>query len=401
VQRPDAYTISSLTEYISALFDADLRMQNVWVQGEISNFTRARSGHLYFTLKDDNAELQCVMWRGSAARLHYDPKHGDSVLAQGAVSVYQPRGQYQLITKTLQPAGRGDLHARFEALKDKLEAEGLFDAERKRPLPVFPHRIGVVTSPTAAAFQDVRNVLSRRFPLAEVILSPTLVQGDSAPPQIVEALARINQANVDVILLVRGGGSLEDLWAFNDEAVARAAAASETPIISGVGHEIDFTIVDFVSDHRAPTPSAAAEVATPNMDDLIYTVQAYRDRLQGGIAFQLDERRRMVETEARYLRGLSPLRRIGDTRQRLDELTTRSVRALERTIHLNRERLTARQKALTAADPRAIMARGYAIVESAGGTRLKRAVDADPGAGIDVYFAQGHLRATVDETHEE
>ncbi|MBN2470789.1 MAG: exodeoxyribonuclease VII large subunit [Anaerolineae bacterium] len=401
MNRTDAYTISSITAYIRTLFDADLRMQDVWVQGEVSNFTAARSGHWYFTLKDEGATLKCVMWKGSTFRAR-EPRHGDAVLVHGYVSVYEASGQYQLYVDQLTPAGRGDLHARFELLKARLEEEGLFDPARKRPLPVFPRRIGVVTSPTAAAFQDVQNVLRRRFPLAEVILSPTLVQGDDAPPQIVAALERVSRARVDVILLVRGGGSLEDLWAFNDERVAHAVADSPIPVVSGVGHEIDFTIVDFVADQRAPTPSAAAEVATPNMDDLRYTLEHYQARLAEGIQGQLNERRRQLEGERRFLMTLSPRRRIGDSRQRLDDLNARAARALGQIVRLKRERLLAQHKALSSADPRAIMARGYAIVEhAASGSRLRRAADAARGDRITVHFAQGDLRATVTETSEE
>lgn len=401
MNRPDAYTISRITAHIRELFDADLRLQNVWVQGEVSNFTAARSGHWYFTLKDDKATLKCVMWKGNTFRAH-EPRHGDAVLAHGAVSVYEAGGQYQLYVDQLTPAGRGDLHAQFEMLKARLEAEGLFDPALKKPLPVFPRRIGVVTSPTAAAFQDIQNVLRRRFPLAEVILSPTLVQGDAAPPQIVTALERVSRADVDVILLVRGGGSLEDLWAFNDDRVAYAVAQCPIPVVSGVGHEIDFTIADFVADHRAPTPSAAAEVATPNMDDLIYTVQHYRGRLLEGMRYQVDERRRMLEGEHRLLTTLSPQRRIGDYRQRIDDLGARSGRALQQLVNLQRERLVSRQKALQSADPRAILARGYAIVENAAsGTRLHRAGDTARGDELDIRFAQGRLRVTVEETSEE
>lgn len=408
MQRPDAYSVANLTAYIRTLFDADLRMQDVWVQGEISNFTKARSGHWYFTLKDEDASLRCVMWKGSTFRVHFEPQHGDSILVHGYVSVYEASGQYQLYADKIQPAGQGDLHARFEHLKAELEAAGLFDADRKRPLPFFPKRIGVVTSPTAAAFQDVQNVLRRRFPVAEVLLSPTLVQGDEAPVQIVAALQRINRANVDVILLIRGGGSLEDLWAFNDERVAYAIADSAIPVVSGVGHEIDFTIADFVADHRAPTPSAAAEIATPNLEDLIYTLQVYRERLADGIVFQLAERRRLVLGEARILGSHSPQHRVDNARQRVDDLYSRSGRALQQIITLQRERLLARQGALHSADPRAILERGYAIVERTtdgkgvgDGVRVRSASDVTPDAQIDVHFAAGHLRATVNTTSEE
>ncbi len=399
---PDAYTVSSLTQYIRALFDSDLRLQNVWVQGEISNFTQARSGHWYFTLKDEASALKCVMWRSSTARQLYIPQHGDAIVVHGYVSVYEAGGQYQLYADTIEPAGRGDLHRRFEQLKARLEAEGLFDPARKRPLPAFPERIGVITSPDAAAFQDVQNVLRRRYPLAEVILSPTQVQGDDAPAQIVAALEAIQRADVDVILLVRGGGSLEDLWAFNDERVARTIAASSIPVVSGVGHEVDFTIADFVADVRAPTPSAAAEVATPNMDDLIYTVREYRERLIMAVATLIDEYRRMVEGEARMLHGFSPRRRIDNARQRLDDLNLRAARAMRQIIVLQQERLHARHAALEAADPRAILARGYAIVErAADGLRLTDARDTAPGDTLTIHLSRGRLQATVTEKTEE
>jgi exodeoxyribonuclease VII large subunit len=402
IVRPDAYTVSSLTQYIRTLFDADLRMQDVWVQGEISNFTAARSGHWYFTLKDENSALKCVMWKNNTFRLNYEPQHGDAVVTHGYVSVYEAGGQYQLYVDRLMPAGRGDLNQQFEMLKARLETEGLFDPAHKRPLPPFPRQIGVVTSPTAAAFQDVQNVLSRRYPLAEVILSPTLVQGEEAPPQIVAALERINRAGVDVILLVRGGGSLEDLWAFNDERVAYAVYNSQIPVVSGVGHEIDFTIADFVADQRAPTPSAAAELATPNRDDLATFVSASRERLLDGFRFQIDERRRMVDGEARLLRGLSPRRQIAGARQRVDDLSARTTRALLGAVNLHRARLQTRQNALRAADPRTIMARGYAIVErAADGLRLTRAGQIAPGAALNIHLARGRLRATVDETSED
>lgn len=399
MQRPDAYSVSSLTAYVSALFETDPRMQDVWVQGEISNFTAHRSGHWYFTLKDENSALKCVMWRSSTARIRMEPKHGDEVLVHGRLGVYEASGQYQLYADRMLPVGRGDLHQQFEYLKLKLQAEGLFDDALKQPLPVFPRRIGIVTSPTAAAFQDVQNVLRRRYPLAEVILSPSLVQGDTAPPEIVAALERLQQEHVDVILMVRGGGSLEDLWAFNDEGVARAVAACPIPVVSGVGHEIDFTIVDFVADYRAPTPSAAAEIATPNIEDIASALRNTRERLRSGALMQIDERRRMMEAQSRILRSLSPLHRIDTTRQRLDDLSARGSRAMLQSVTLLQERLKARHNALAAADPRTIMARGYAVVER-DGARLTDARKTAPGDQVNIHLSRGSLLATVDETKD-
>ncbi|MEL6307037.1 MAG: exodeoxyribonuclease VII large subunit, partial [Chloroflexota bacterium] len=237
------YSVEGVTAYIRGLLERDPPLRDLWVQGEVSNFKAANSGHWYFTVKDKNAALKCVMFRNSASRQSMQPRDGEEIRIHGRISVYDQRGEYQLYADELQPAGGiGDLYQRFEQLKAQLQSEGLFEPERKQALPVFPLRIGVVTSPDAAAFQDVRNVLSRRFPLAEIILSPTLVQGVDAPRLIVKAIERLNAHNAcDVILLVRGGGSIEDLWSFNDESVARAIVASDLPIISGVGHETDFT----------------------------------------------------------------------------------------------------------------------------------------------------------------
>ena len=260
------FSVHEITRYIHDLFDADDMLADVWVRGEVSNLTKARSGHWYFTIKDATAQLRCVMFRGAARTVRADVDTGDEILVHGRVSVYDARGEYQLYADQIEAVGSlGDLHVQFEALKAKLDTEGLFDPARKRPIPTFPKRIGIVTSPGAAAWHDMQNVLRRRFPIVELILSPTLVQGAEAPPQIVAALEKLNRrSDVDVIIIARGGGSLEDLWCFNDETVARAVAASRVPVISGIGHEIDFTIVDFVADLRAPTPSAAAELATPN-----------------------------------------------------------------------------------------------------------------------------------------
>ncbi|NUQ07394.1 MAG: exodeoxyribonuclease VII large subunit, partial [Anaerolineae bacterium] len=307
----NALSVTTLTTYIRAVFEQDNRLQDVWVQGEVSNFRRASSGHLYFTLKDGKAAVRCVVWKSTALRLRTLPKDGDSVLAHGYVSVYEPTGDYQLYADKVRPVGIGDLYAQFERLKAKLDAEGLFDPLRKRPLPAFPHRIGVVTSPEAAAFQDVLNVLRRRFPLAEVVLSPTLVQGADAPPQIVRALERLNRrADIEVILVCRGGGSIEDLWAFNDETVARAVAASRLPVISGVGHEVDFTICDFAADERAATPSAAAEMLTPDIAELRADVAWLGDQLREVFDRQVRERREALNAAARALRGVSPAARV-------------------------------------------------------------------------------------------
>jgi len=249
-------TVSQITAYIKELFEADDSLQDLWIEGEVSNCSRPPSGHIYFTLKDPGAEIACVLWRSQAAALEHLPVEGQAVMVHGRASVYEAKGRYQLYVDWLQPVGEGALFLRLQQLKDKLEREGLFAPERKRPLPPFPRQIGVVTSPVGAAIRDILHVLQRRFPLAEVILAPSQVQGEEAPPQIVAALEMLNaHTDVDVIIVARGGGSLEELWAFNDERVARAIFASRVPVVSGVGHETDYTLSDLVADLRAPTPS--------------------------------------------------------------------------------------------------------------------------------------------------
>ncbi|GAB4530149.1 MAG: exodeoxyribonuclease VII large subunit [Anaerolineae bacterium] len=392
-------TVKEVTSHIRHLFDQDALLQDVWVSGEVSNMTRASSGHWYFTLKDSEAQLRCVMWRSAAQRHPTVPKDGDRLEVHGSITLYEPRGEYQLYADALHFAGVGDLYQEFERLKARLQAEGLFDAERKRPTPPFPRRIGVVTSPTAAAFQDIQNVLARRYPLAEVLLSPTMVQGTEAPPLIVRALQRLNQRDdVDVILLCRGGGSIEDLWAFNDERVAYAVAKSRIPVITGVGHETDFTIVDFVSDQRAPTPSAAAELATPDLFELRLDLNALEARLLVTLEDQLAGLRSDVQVQRRALERTSPVNVIRTSRQRLDDFTGRMSQQQKSRFTLLRERLQSRTAALEAASPQAILARGYAIVtRTDDGQRVKAEDDAAPGTGLTIQLQAGELKARVED----
>src|SRR5690554_1491411 len=394
---PDPLSVHQITMYIRDLIDQDPRLGDVWVEGEVSNFTRASSGHLYFTLKDDAAELRCVMWRSQAAWLGFDPQHGDAVLAHGQITVYEQRGQYQLQCDALQPAGLGALNLEFERLKAHLQAEGLFDEARKRPLPVFPRRLGVVTSPTTAAFQDVLNVIRRRFPLLPIVLSPTLVQGKEAPPQIIAALERLNRRDdIDLILLVRGGGSLEDLWCFNDEAVVRAVAASRIPVVTGVGHEIDFTLVDFAADQRAPTPSAAAELITPDGALLAQQVRALQARMDSLLSSQLEQLRQNLNATQRWLARLSPTYQVQNARQRIDDLTGRMDTHIRHRLSRDRQRLDAQTRALHAASPLGLLERGYAIVtRTADGARVSSTHDAAEGTTITVTLRDGHLIASV------
>ena len=361
-ERP--YSVSEITARIRALLEQEPLLQDVWIEGEVSNFSRASSGHIYFTLKDAGAQMNGVVWRSQAQALAYVPRSGDQVVIHGRIGLYEQGGRYQIYVDAIRPAGRGSLHQEFERLKAQLEAEGLFAPERKRSLPAYPKRIGVITSPTAAAFRDVVNVLTRRYPLAKVLLAPTLVQGETAPPQIVAALAALNaREDVDVILIVRGGGSLEDLWAFNDERVARAVAASRLPVISGVGHETDFTLTDFAADSRAPTPSAAAEMATPDRAELQAMLQQRQARLTRTFEAQLHGFRDRVARLDRALQYLSPAARLANARQRVDDVLARADATVAHRLVIQRQRVQGLAARLTALNPNAVLARGYAIVQ--------------------------------------
>lgn len=396
------WSVTELTRYVREMFELDYRLQDLEVEGEVSNYRIPGSGHAYFTLKDDKAQLKCVMWRDAVRVQAYGPENGDRVIARGHMSVYEAGGEYQLYCRDVRPAGLGDLHARFEELKARLQAEGLFDVERKRSLPELIQQIGVVTSPGAAALQDVLNVLRRRYPLVRVILSPAAVQGDHAPSQIIAALEALNHhTDVDVILVVRGGGSLEDLWCFNDEQVARTVAASRIPVVSGVGHEIDFTLTDFAADLRAPTPSVAAELVTPvTFDELRARLDGIRLRLAEACAGGLGERRQSVAQTVVSLQSLSPQAYISSVRQQIDGLLDRAARAVHSHLRLQRERLAGIHKALQTMHPGATLARGYAIVHGPDGCVLRRARDVALGDRLDIRLHEGRLRATV-EAHED
>ena len=362
--QPEAYSVSDLTRYIREMLETDYRLQDVWVQGEVSNLSRPGSGHVYFSLKDAGAQIRCVIWRSAAQLMTVALREGEAIVAHGRVSVYEQQGNYQLYVDAVQSAGGiGDLYRQFELLKAKLQAEGLFDAERKRPLPELPRRIGIVTSPTGAAIRDMLNVISRRWPLLEVILAPTQVQGDDAPPQIVAALRRLYaRRDLDAIIVARGGGSIEDLWAFNDERVARAIVAAPVPVVCGVGHETDFTIADFVADVRAPTPSAAAELVTPSRDDTLLTVDAHAARLKERLQDRLDAARSSLTMHTRALQHLSPQTRLATIRERLSDLSGSLATALLHTVELWRERVDGQAARLSALGPLAVLERGYAIV---------------------------------------
>lgn len=357
------WTVSKLTFYIRKLLEENEVLQDVWVQGEISNLSRPASGHVYFTLKDSSAALKCVMWKTSAARLGMALQDGMAVEVHGKVGVYEVSGQYQLYADQIRPVGEGALYQEFMRLKAMLEAEGLFAPERKRSIPMFPHTIGIVTSATGAALRDMLNTLRRRLPLVQVLLAPSPVQGTEAPPALVKAIQFLNRQSPDVILLARGGGSIEDLWAFNDERVVRAVAASSAPVICGVGHETDFTLCDFAADVRAPTPTAAAELATQiTMLDLRASLQNSRTHLVAAALKTLAEQKASLDSLVSQLRYVSPDRRIQSERQRVDELARRAHAALSHRIQLQSMHVRGMERRLAALNPLAVLNRGYAVV---------------------------------------
>lgn len=395
----DIHSVSKLNKYLQDLMNKDSFLTDLWLQGEVSNWKQARSGHCYFTLKDKNAEIRCAMWKSAAQQLLVLPRNGEELVAHGNVTVYPQRGVYQFYVDDIQPIGKGALHQRFEELKATLDAEGLFDAWSKKSLPLHPRRIGIITSPTTAALQDILHVLRRRYPLAELVLSPTLVQGSRAPKNIVKALQRFEQVKVDVIIIARGGGSIEDLWAFNEEIVARAIYASSTPIISGVGHEIDFTIADFVADRRAPTPSAAAELSVPDVRELREQLRYTNLTLHDVMHNELYQRRQSLKQERRALEQLSPEHHLREQRQGLDNLSTRLTLAFHNGQQLKQSNLIGLQGRLNNLNPDATLARGYAIVSNhRTGQVIRSPHDMIPGHKIRVTVEEGEFNATVNGT---
>ncbi len=387
-------TVSQLNIYLRELLDADPIVQDLWVEGEVSNFVRASSGHCYFTLKEGEGQIKAACWRSNVARLHALPANGDAVLAHGRVAFYEAGGQIQLYVDMIRPAGVGILHARFEELKARLDAEGLFDLSRKRPLPPLPARIGIVTSPKGAALQDILNILRRRYPLAEVLLSPCQVQGERAAETVVEALYALYEQAVDVIIVARGGGSIEDLWTFNEEIVARAAFASPVPLVSGVGHETDTTIIDYVADLRAPTPSAAAELVAPDIAELAGAIDMLHSQLALAMQRRLDQARAGLQDQQRRLAQQSPMARISRDRQALDELLRRATAQLTHSVALRRAMLGGTRLQIAALNPLATLARGYAVVRrAADGQVIVDPTQAQAGERLVVTVRDGDFDA--------
>jgi exodeoxyribonuclease VII large subunit len=438
----DIYSVSRLNREVRVLLERGFG--SLWLEAEISNFSRPSSGHWYFSLKDATAQVRCAMFRQRNMLCTFTARDGQKVLVRARIGLYEPRGEYQLIVDHMEDAGLGALKRQFEELSAKLKQEGLFAAERKRPLPSLPRRIGIITSPTGAAIRDILHVLARRFPAVAVLIYPVPVQGAQAAAEIIAALeVSGRRAECDVLILARGGGSLEDLWAFNDERLARAIVASRIPVITGIGHEIDFTIADFAADVRAPTPSAAAELVVPDAEEWLNAFVGFGARLQRCMRRRLEEHRERLRWLTGRLGQVSPVARLGAQAQRLDELEQCLVRAMRRRLQEHRERLrwltgraaqvtpstrlaqqrlrlqnlnqqlhragrhlldSRREKllplirTLNAISPLATLERGYAIVSIQGGEILRDAAHVRPGTIIEARLAQGRVRAKVEGT---
>lgn len=399
MQNTLVLSVSQLNRYIKMNFDADENLANIFISGEISNFTNHyRTGHLYFTLKDDSAAVRAVMFNSSAKRPKFMPEDGMKVIARGRVSVYEASGQYQLYVDDMQPDGVGALNLAYEQLKEKLQKEGLFSELHKKPLPPYPEKVGVITSPTGAAVRDIINVLGRRFPYAEIVFCPVLVQGDGAHLQLTNAVNLFNSERAaDVIIIGRGGGSIEDLWEFNDEGLARAVYNSEIPVISAVGHETDFTICDFVADMRAPTPSAAAELAVPDANELQYALSALKNRMFLNVSSGIADRRSRLEYLTSKGALKSPDEMLSNRSQRLDTAFSKMLSSYENRISGKKVEFISAATALSKLDPMSVLMRGFAFVSDKSGKNVFSSQSLAKGDKINVRFHDGSAVCEVKE----
>jgi exodeoxyribonuclease VII large subunit len=394
-EQVNIYTVSRLNNEVKFLLEE--AYASVWVEGEISNFAAPHSGHWYFSLKDAAAQVRCAMFRGNQRKLGFTPKDGMHVLIKARVSLYENRGDFQLIAEGMEERGEGKLRKAFEVLKLKLEAAGLFEEAHKQALPTIPAQIGVITSATGAAIRDILTVLKRRYASASVIIYPTLVQGQSAAPAIVQAIETANQRNeCDILILARGGGSLEDLWPFNEEIVARAIYNSKLPIISGIGHEVDFTIADYVADKRAPTPSAAAEMITPDSSELQHVIARYEQRLTRFIQQKILGGKQQLAWMQKHLLQQHPKRRLAEQAQRLDHAEMTLINSMIMQLTTWRNKLANAAAKLEALSPLATLARGYAVASrEKDGKVLYEANQVSPGENIRVRLSKGSLLCEV------
>ena len=390
--EPRVYTVAEIQREVRFLLESEFG--GIWVEGEISGHRHHHSGHHYFTLKDADAQLSAVLWRSSARRIRFELEDGLAVRARGRLSLYEVRGQYQMIVDALEPVGTGPLQVKFEQMRKRLEADGLFDPDRKKPLPAFPRRAALVTSPTGAAVRDLIAVAGRRWPLLELVVFPVRVQGPGAADEIAAAVGLADECGFDLIVVGRGGGSPEDLWAFNEEVVARAIFSAETPVVSAVGHEVDLSISDLTADVRAATPSVAAETMTPSAVELVAWLDVRRRRLGRALVRKVDELRARlaaVEASSVFRRPLDPVRR---AEQQVDDGADRLVRAFKVCLGERRSRLEVLAGRLDALSPLKVLARGYSVTRKAGRV-LTRAADASAGDELETRLADGEIRSRV------
>ena len=414
------FTVSEITAVLRNVVESEPRFQDCWIEGEISGIARPRSGHIYFKLKEEKCQISCAMFRQAAVRLKFPPKDGDAVLLHGRLGIYEVRGEYQIIGDRMEPAGVGALQLAFERLKEQLQGEGLFDDEHKKPLPTFPRKIGVITSATGAALQDILRMLSKRYPLVDVVLCPTLVQGDEAAPMIARAIERMNRfPDIDLLIVGRGGGSIEDLWAFNEEIVARAIFASDIPVVSAVGHETDFTISDFVADQRAPTPSAAVELIVPDQEELRRYVSNFEIRLVRSIKACITSARtelsnlnnrivpgQRIDAINRFYQTIDRIeiqshremkQRLTDARGELAGFAAPLKQLAAQRVKTSMEKWNVASAKLAALNPMATLARGYSVCQRENGEVITDASQAKAGEALDVRLSHGALTCEVVE----
>ena len=397
IQNKSVFSISQINEYVKMTLERNDVLSSVWMRGEISNFKNQYStGHLYLSLKDGDSMIKAVMFRGYAQKLGFVPRDGDKVIVHGKISVYSARGEYQVYIDEMQPDGIGLLAQAYERLKQKLLSEGLFDSSHKKPIPQNPTRVGVITSASGAAIHDILNVSGRRAAGVEIVIFPALVQGEQAPRSLFGGIRYFNNVSpVDVIIIGRGGGSIEDLWGFNDEGLAREIFASRIPVVSAVGHETDFTICDFVSDMRAPTPSAAAELVFPNMAERARKISAMGDTLEAKMHKKLRDNKYAVLRLSRNLEMRSPARMLSDKNMRVSLLAGRLEGAMDKRLEASKKRLTVASAKLGAQNPLSVLSRGYALVENENNTVISSSKELKAGDNIRLVFADGDVRATV------
>ncbi len=395
-------TVTQLNTYIKAIIDENPPLNNIYVVGEISNFKHHISGHMYFTLKDNQTQIKAVMFKGSALKLRFNPEDGMNVICRGKVSVFEKSGQYQLYVEDMQPDGLGTLNLAYEQLKEKLAKEGLFDAAHKKSLPKYPHKIGVATSNTGAAIEDIKNIISRRYPLCEIVIAPTIVQGEQAADDIIKSINLLDSIDdIDIIIIGRGGGSIEDLWAFNLENVARAVFNCKTPIISAVGHETDFTICDFVADMRAPTPSAAAELAVPDILQMTLSINSVSQSLSVSLKRKLEAEIQRFDSIAYETVLSKPEEYFKFYSDEITLLNTDLIKTFDFIIKMNELKLGETAGRLDALSPLAILGRGYSITKDSSNRLIKSAGKLKVDDRININFKDGYAVCTVDEVNYE